>query len=97
MEHTAGPWTHVTGDGSVGTVEGVDGWAVALAQSRPNDPRHEERQANARLIAAAPELLEALQGVVSRCRNTGYIGMDGQFLKTVHTAIAKATGEAVTA
>jgi hypothetical protein len=70
--HTVGPWKHVTDDGSVGTVEGVDGWAVALAQSRPNDPRHEERQANARLIAAAPDLLKALRMMMKlECPLTG--------------------------
>lgn len=52
-----------------------------------------ELEANARLIAAAPELLAALEGVVSRCEPSGYVGIDGQFLKAVRAAIAKANGD----
>lgn len=46
---------------------------------------------DAKLIAAAPELLEALKGVLKRCEGMGYVGVDGQYLKVVRAAIAKAT------
>jgi hypothetical protein len=52
-----------------------------------------ERDANAVLIAAAPELLAALQSVM------GFINTDSRFdefteMQTARAAIAKATGEA---
>jgi len=46
---------------------------------------------DAKLIAAAPDLLEALKGVLNRCEGMGYVGVDGQYLKVVRAAIAKAT------
>jgi len=46
---------------------------------------------DAKLIAAAPDLLEALKGVLKRCEGMGYVGIDGQYLKVVRAAIAKAT------
>ena len=52
--------------------------------------RHFNQEANARLIAAAPDLLEALQAVLSNC-------LDSQGLADAYeqarVAIAKATGE----
>ena len=35
-------------------------------------------------------LLEALLGVEKRCSHSGYVGNDGQFLKVIQAAIAKA-------
>jgi hypothetical protein len=36
------------------------------------------------------DLLQALIGVMTRCEGSGYIGQDGQYLKEVRAAIAKA-------
>ena len=63
--HTPGPWR--IGDAGM-TVYGpkVDGeFPRMLAGSSESMPR-EERRANARLIAAAPELLEALKDALSQ-------------------------------
>ena len=80
--HTPGPWHVVTIDGSIGSVEAEDGSAVAQAQPRGTlrNPDHNERRANTRLIAAAPELLEALIDLVDAC--------DGNYMEL--TDIAKA-------
>ncbi len=61
-KHTPGPWHVVTIDQSIGSVEASDGSAVAQAQIRGTlrNPNHEERRANARMMAASPELLEVL-------------------------------------
>jgi len=63
MKHTPGPWRVVTEDESIGSVEAADGSAVAQAQIRRSlsKPNHEERRANACLIAAAPSLLDACE------------------------------------
>ena len=62
-QHTPGPWTM---DGLA--IDGADGYQVAEASAwdTPYDSldgfarSHEEAEANARLIAAAPAMLEAL-------------------------------------
>jgi hypothetical protein len=51
-----------------------------------------DKEGDAALIAAAPEMLEALRGVAERCASQGYVGVDGQYLKVVRAAIAKAEG-----
>lgn len=63
-KHTPGPWTVWDVDQSIGTVTTADG-EVNIAQAMMVKPagskeRNEERKANTRLIAASPELLEAL-------------------------------------
>lgn len=63
-KHTPGPWVVRTIDQSLATVETQDGRYIIgnAGQLRADDWRtdHIERKANARLIAAAPELLDAL-------------------------------------
>lgn len=41
--------------------------------------------------ATTEELVEVLKGVQKRCEGMGYVGVDGQYLKVVRTAISKAT------
>lgn len=98
--HTAGPW-QVASDGSLGTVETESGVVIAQAmQVRPRaqDMKHVERMANARLIAAAPDLLKALRGMLSAwnmvCDANGFERDHIQQQKDAVAAIAKATGEA---
>jgi hypothetical protein len=53
-----------------------------------------EAQANARLIAAAPELLEALEKIVSCCRADKELSPDVEFyLPKAEAAIRRAKGE----
>lgn len=58
--------------------------AIAIVE----DWQDEESLANARLIAAAPELLEALEAVIS------VADRDTLIFRKAHEAIAKAKGEA---
>ena len=96
-QHTPGPWTiHADTDGWPLVMSGgVAGRIVANVnpQSCPDEssaPEFVEMpcEANARLIAAAPELLEALQFVMTA---------SGEQLSTAfeqaQAAIAKATGD----
>lgn len=66
-KHTPGPW--VVGDGGrmvlrdvPGICDGHDGYAVAVTSAHSLLPV-EEARANARLIAAAPDLLAALKAL----------------------------------
>ncbi|OJX63071.1 hypothetical protein [Dysgonomonas sp. 37-18] len=53
----------------------------------------EEQIANAQLIAAAPELLQALQSFANGIRERGYAGHLSDYLKYADTIIAKALGK----
>jgi len=89
-KHTPGPWTHegqgdITGvenDTENGCVGPVDVCSVYL---RTVDGRH---QANARLIAAAPTMLDALIECVGSLEMANFT----EELAVVNAAIAKATG-----
>lgn len=93
-KHTPGPW-QLAQDGSIGSIETVSG-QVPIGHSfqtrptrRPED--HIERIANARLMAAAPDLLKWLQFAAKVLRPT--CGHTWQF-EQIEQAIHKATGEA---
>ena len=58
-KHTPGPWATDGGD----TVVAMGNQIVVTAPA-PDGASREEMKANARLIAAAPELLEALKGML---------------------------------
>ena len=91
-EYTNGPW-QCKGDG----VYGADGYGIAypIAQAivklGTDEQSHHwmERnaEANARLIAAAPELLEALEELLAET------WINGAFADKARAAIAKAKGE----
>lgn len=61
-KHTPGPWQYAAklsgSENHKGYYIGSEGWALGFVQ--PGDENGELGEANARLIAAAPELLEAL-------------------------------------
>jgi hypothetical protein len=61
VKHTPGPWRAEFGEAIV--VKGADGARVAIATNLDRYGRRDtnEVEANARLIAASPELLEALR------------------------------------
>lgn len=82
-KHTPGPWFYdVHPDKSQAIFWDSRGYTVFhLSHTFPNDVR-----ANARLIAAAPDLLAALKDAVEIAESQGHI------VKTARAAIAKATG-----
>lgn len=59
---TSGPW-HIVPE-TLGNVEDESGKAVAMAQ-QTHPRKHGERMANARLIAAARDLLAACEGLMA--------------------------------
>lgn len=62
MNHTNGPW-HID-DRANFVATGGDGKRICYCYSAHSDKSDEEAAANARLIAAAPELLSACQKAV---------------------------------
>lgn len=61
--HTPGPWFRSTIQGSDCLMIGADDGSDIVADMRIDRPM-ENANADARLIAAAPDMLEALQGVI---------------------------------
>ena len=61
---TKGPWIVYTEDESIGSITTADGVPIAQAmqvKSIKSDLTQQERRANTRLIASAPELLQIAQ------------------------------------
>jgi hypothetical protein len=99
-QHTPAPWIHSRGKtDDWGCIRDADGRLVAkCALSIDDDTIIHRRngtdptEANARLIAAAPELLYALQQADECLEDMNY-GMDGYIRTLIGNAIAKATGK----
>ena len=88
--HTPGPWTYPGGTGNF--VGGPDRLRIADLGGLERSP--EERQANARLIAAAPDLLAACKSVLDSVPFASYRG-DGELEECearLRFAILKAEG-----
>lgn len=95
--HTRGPWK-VNKYGSIGA--GENGHEPIVANVEPfygTDRKHGDHQANARLIAAAPKLLEALKALndvlctTEDTRESRHKGREA--LIAARSAIREATGE----
>ena len=103
IEHTPGPWelrpTVVSGGEWFKWVYGPNNVPIVLMGSDSLPPTFDQVEANARLIAAAPELLEALKEVLAAqgAGEISYRSSDGrgyEAMLAVEAAIAKAEGRA---
>lgn len=90
--HTPGPWSFSTSPQPNGCPSvGARGLLVAVvAHSVNQSDQKETALANARLIAAAPELLKELTYFLDWIEQGDY---EESFLNSARAAIAKATGE----
>lgn len=96
--HTPGPWES-DGSGQIYTAD--QRLDIALVTHHPNTKMPEpEDLANARLIAAAPELLAALEAIRNDCEDfindedgPGAIETMQAMREAARAAIAKATGK----
>jgi hypothetical protein len=90
--HTPGPWSVVfVIDGAFQIARDVEGDEIVIA-SRNEIPRlHDEFAANARLIAAAPDLLAALRDVLDGL-DTYWAANNHETVAAAEAAIAKAEG-----
>lgn len=98
--HTSGPWTNHLQPGLDNTMvhtinKGI--LRIATISKRGTDENYGTEQANAQLIAAGPELLEALK-VIQHRLETGTMPVEPlaveRFNKKIAEAIAKAEGRA---
>ncbi len=89
-KHTPGPWHTIREGSSTVYVESRigGGWVQEVSSCGPTANGSEEQEANARLIAAAPELLDALEMVMKKYSKH----LDGFAFEQCHAAISKATG-----
>ncbi len=84
-KHTPGPWATDGGD----TVVAMGNQIVVTAPA-PDGASREEMKANARLIAAAPDLLAVLENMFTEFGDFEY---DVAAISAARAAIAKAKGE----
>lgn len=90
-----GPWVASKTDRSIGPVSRDDDQSygmiipVAWVEFDGNDAF---QQANANLIAAAPDLLETLQSIIE-LQTRGYVVLGDKYTDMARAAISKALGE----
>ena len=92
--HTPGPWKAVEAAYNPPGwlwVQNGPGALLADVHQNVNIPL-DARNANARLMAAAPELLEALQEIITAADGEGWSQLDAGFTKA-RAAVAKALGD----
>jgi hypothetical protein len=91
--HTPGKWNLEENNGIIYLMDEQDK-AIATIHTREdginNNARIKEGKANAKLIAAAPELLEILQGFIE-ARDAGYRKFKEERYTRARAAIKKAT------
>jgi hypothetical protein len=90
-KHTPGSWRATTKHVYAPETEDRLGLDVQI-----NGGNRDDNKANARLIAAAPELLEACIKMIEYCDNQNPPQGNGLWcIRLIRAAIAKATGESV--
>lgn len=97
-KHTPGPWSWQTNQANRVSIDGPDGAEVVRAEEYAGSAWVEVSEDDARLIAAAPELLEALillEHEMVESGNAGSVDYGWKpAIEKTRAAIAKATGEA---
>lgn len=95
-KHTPGPWSFIASPNcwSVLQVGSSGRWVIAGGTAWAIPGRQSEAEANARLIAAAPDLLEWLRWALSAMAARNPAWTEGDNFIAASAAIAKATGEA---
>ena len=89
-KHTPGPWSvyPISGRNGYG-IESTERSVVNHIDFAMNDKYVIDRYADARLIAAAPDLLAALRGVLSAISNVEESWEDGNLAESVNALLAE--------
>lgn len=93
-KHTPGPWTFSTSPQPNGCpIVGARGLMVAMLAHSVNEPKQVDTAiANANLIAAAPDMLDALEDVDEWLMDDRY-NLPDDVVEKIRAAIKKARGE----
>lgn len=91
-EHTPGPWKYEWGVKVGGFTQSFDIYTEDEKELIGYVEHSDNIEANARLVATAPELLEALQELTTGHKKEGSTEWANAYTKAAR-AIAKATGE----
>jgi len=92
-KHTPGPWQVTPDRTRVQTADDAIDYQIADCEDTHFPPPLEQCEANARLIAAVPELLEALKTIIQAFDTTFNPERRRQVLEDAKQAIAKAEGK----
>lgn len=92
-QHTPGPWKTFRPYGTIYIKARLRGSTIQEVASCGPTETPEQQEANARLIASAPELLEALRELLDACKDAKFSSDPFDAIPNARTAIAKATGE----
>lgn len=90
-KHTPGPWLARKVAGTF--LPGQIGWAIDYNEEQEQVVDYVYKEADARLIAAAPDLLDALENVIESWGLGLLPHEDSEALDQARAAIAKAKGE----
>jgi len=95
IKHSQAPWSHHPYDNIILTHDGrkLFEWIAKSSRVLGKEVSVAQRDANARLVAAAPDLLESLEEMVSQFDQFGLIDCEERAIKEARAALAKATGE----
>lgn len=91
MTHTPGPWQYAFEGGTAAYIVESDGTTVAKLTVPQNSTAHSSFAANARLIASAPALLDALRKALAAFDEMDRCDVGVKCI--VESAIENATGE----
>jgi len=98
-QHTPGPWHINTMETVQATIHAHRGHVATVSRGSMNEVSADEIEANARLIAAAPELLAALESIARGSivdvgeHRLGTVNLDKEAMQAIaRAAIAKAGG-----
>lgn len=92
--HTPGPWHINTLETVPASIHACRGHVATVSRGSLNEIGADEIEANTRLIAAAPDLLAALEALESGVRLWISRGVSDADLASARAAIAKAKGGA---
>lgn len=93
MTHTKGPWEAHNGEVTTRQAAGRSYRRIAAVQDYGLGSQPEVDEANARLIAAAPRLLAALEEIIAHWRNSDEEAYCSDLATDAINAIREARGE----